>query len=166
VPRYALRRLGRARQLKIKRELPSVLDLLIVCLEAGVGLTEAFRIVARETARYSGVIGSKLTASAAEMEAGVSLEDSLRALGERTGVADVKSLVALVVQSVKMGTRLGPALRAAAELLVSRRRMQAEENAQKSTIKMLVPLVLLILPAMMIVIIGPAIIQLLSVLTS
>jgi tight adherence protein C len=166
VPQYMLRRISRRRQRQITRELPVVLDLLVVCLEAGVALSESLKTVARESERYSGVIGGELATAAAEMTAGVSLADSLRNLGERTGVDEVKSLAALVIQSQKMGTRLGPALRASAELLISHRRMRAEEDAQKSAVKMLLPLVLLILPAMMIVILGPAVIQIVAVLSN
>jgi tight adherence protein C len=164
LPRYMLRRIARSRQGQVMRELPVVLDLLVVCLEAGVALSESLKIVARESEHNNAVIGGELVTAAAEMSAGVSLEDSLRNLGERTGVDDVKSLAGLVIQSQKMGTRLGPALRASADLLISRRRMHAEEGAQKSAVKMLLPLVLLILPAMMIVILGPAIIQIIAVM--
>jgi tight adherence protein C len=165
LPQYILRRIARNRQGQVMRELPVVLDLLVVCLEAGVALSESLKIVAREGEHNSAVIGGELATAAAEMSAGVSLEDSLRNLGERTGVDDVKSLAGLVIQSQKMGTRLGPALRASADLLISRRRMRAEESAQKSAVKMLLPLVLLILPAMMIVILGPAVIQIIAVMT-
>jgi tight adherence protein C len=166
IPEYLLRRLGRKRKTQITRELPAALDLLVVCLEAGVGLTHSLKLVARECEQHGRVFGGELATSVAEIAAGISLEDSLHNLGERTGVDDIKSLAALVIQSNQMGTRLGPALRSSAELLVSRRRMRAEEHAQKSAIKMLIPLVLLILPAMMIVILGPAVIQIIGILTS
>lgn len=164
IPVYVLGRMVRVRQRSITHELPSILDLLVVCLEAGMALAESLKIVARESAQVGGVLSQELTKVAAELNAGVSLENSLQNFGERTGVDDVRSLAALVIQSEKMGTRLGPALRSSADLLVARRRLRAEENAQKSAIKMLLPLVLLILPAMMIVILGPAIISILKVI--
>ncbi|HKV55901.1 MAG TPA: type II secretion system F family protein [Candidatus Binataceae bacterium] len=164
VPDFALRRAARRRQRKISRELPAALDLLTVCLEAGLALNESLKMTARETAREGYAVGHELNVTYAELNAGVSLEDALKNLGERTGLDDAKAVAALLIQSDKMGTRLGPALRSSAEMLATRRRMQAEEQAQKSAIKMLIPLVLLILPAMIMVILGPAIIQLITVI--
>jgi tight adherence protein C len=98
------------------------------------------------------------------MVAGLRLEDCLRNLGERTGVEDLKSVSSLLIQSEKIGGSLGPALRASADQLVTSRRLRAEEAAQRSAVKMLIPLVLFTLPAMIIVILGPAILQILRVL--
>jgi tight adherence protein C len=153
LPGDIVKRLGRRRQLIILHELPAILDLLVVTLEAGQGLLEAIRVVGRETARQGRVLGKELTTAAAEMSAGVTLEDSMRNLSDRTGVDDLKAVGAVFVG------RLGPSLRAAADLLNAKRRLMAEEAAHKSSVKMLLPLVLLILPAMMIIILGPAIIQ-------
>jgi tight adherence protein C len=164
VTEYLLRKLGAARQAVLARELPAALDLLVVSLEAGLGIGESIKVIGRETERQGRLLGAELSTVAAEMSAGLSLEDSLRNLDERTGVEDIKSLAALIVQCEKMGGRLGPALRSSSELLTTKRRLRAEENAQKSAIKMLIPLVLLILPAMMIVILGPAVIQIIHVL--
>ena len=159
LPGNIVKRLGRKRQLTILHELPAILDLLVVTLEAGQGLLEAIRVVGRETARQGRVLGKEFTTAAAEMSAGVSLEDSMRNLSERTGVDDLKAIGAVFIQSKEIGGRLGPSLRAAGELLSTKRRLMAEEAAQKSSVKMLLPLVLFILPAMMIIILGPAIIQ-------
>ncbi|MGZ6211547.1 MAG: type II secretion system F family protein [Candidatus Binataceae bacterium] len=159
LPGNIVKRLGRKRQLTILHELPTILDLLVVTLEAGQGLLEAIRVVGRETARQGRVLGKEFTTAAAEMSAGVSLEDSMRNLSERTGVDDLKAIGAVFIQSKEIGGRLGPSLRAAGELLSTKRRLMAEEAAQKSSVKMLLPLVLFILPAMMIIILGPAIIQ-------
>jgi tight adherence protein C len=159
LPGNIVKRLGRKRQLSILHELPAILDLLVVTLEAGQGLLEAIRVVGRETARQGRVLGKEFTTAAAEMSAGVSLEDSMRNLSERTGVDDLKAIGAVFIQSKEIGGRLGPSLRAAGELLSTKRRLMAEEAAQKSSVKMLLPLVLFILPAMMIIILGPAIIQ-------
>jgi tight adherence protein C len=159
LPGNIVKRLGRKRQLTILHELPAILDLLVVTLEAGQGLLEAIRVVGRETARQGRVLGKELATAAAEMSAGISLEDSMGNLSERTGVDDLKAIGAVFIQSKEIGGRLGPSLRAAAELLSAKRRLMAEEAAQKSSVKMLLPLVLLILPAMMIIILGPAIIQ-------
>jgi len=159
LPGYVVKRMGRRRQLIILHELPAILDLLVVTLEAGQGLLEAIRVVGRETARQGRALGKELATAAAEMGAGISLEDSMRNLGERTGVEELRSVAAVLIQSKEIGGRLGPSLRAAGELLSSKRRLKAEEAAQKSSVKMLLPLVLFILPAMMLIILGPAIIQ-------
>jgi tight adherence protein C len=164
LPGNIVKRLGRKRQLTILHELPAILDLLVVTLEAGQGLLEAIKVVGRETARQGRVLGKEFTTAAAEMSAGISLEDSMRNLSERTGVDDLKAIGAVFIQSKEIGGRLGPSLRAAAELLSAKRRLMAEEAAQKSSVKMLLPLVLLILPAMMIIILGPAIIQIFQML--
>ena len=112
------------------------------------------------------MLGKELAIAAAEMGAGVSLEDAMSNLSQRTGVDDLKAIGAVFIQSKEIGGRLGPSLRAAAELLTSKRRLMAEEAAQKSSVKMLLPLVLLILPAMMLIILGPAAIQIFQMLMS
>jgi len=119
LPTLAMRRMAIARQRCIKTELPDVLALLVVSLEAGIGFGEVIRLVGREAERQGRVMGQELSATAAQMTAGRSLEDSLKDLGERTGVDEVKSLAALVIQSEKAGARMAPALRASAELLNS-----------------------------------------------
>ena len=158
-PTLVIRRLATARQRRIKAELPDVLSLLVVSLEAGIGFAEVIKLVGREAERQRRVLGQELSATAAQMSAGRSLEDSLKDLGERTGIDEVKSLVALMIQSEKVGARMAAALRASAELLDSQRRLAAEEAAHKMAVKMLIPLVFLILPAMMLIILGPAVIQ-------
>ena len=159
LPGHVVKRLAEGRQRIILHELPAVLDLLVVTLEAGQGLLEAIKVVGRETARQGHLLGREFATAAAEMGAGVSLEDSMRNLWERTGVEDLKSIAAVLIQSKEIGGRLSPTLRAAGELLTAKRRLKAEETAQKSSVKMLLPLVLFILPAMMLIILGPAIIQ-------
>jgi tight adherence protein C len=159
VPTLVIRRIATARQRRIKAELPDTLALLVVSLEAGIGFSEVVKLVGREVERQGRVMGQELSATAAQMAAGRSLEDSLKELGERTGVDEVKSLVALAIQSEKVGASMAPALRASAEMLNSQRRLAAEEAAHKTAVKMLVPLVFLILPALMLIVLGPAAIQ-------
>jgi len=162
LPTLAMRRMATKRQKRIKDELPDVLALLVVSLEAGIGFNEVVKLVGREAERQGQVMGQELSATAAQMTAGRSLEDGLKDLGERTGVDEVKSLAALVIQSEKAGARMAAALRASAELLISQRRLAAEEAANKTAVKMLIPLVFLILPALLLIILGPAIIQILQ----
>ncbi|HEY2106549.1 MAG TPA: type II secretion system F family protein [Candidatus Binataceae bacterium] len=166
IPTVIVSRLARARKRKMTRELPDVLTLIVVSLEAGIGVSEVLRLVGRETQRQGKVLGRELSMTSAQMAAGMSFEDTLRDFGNRTGVDEIRSLAALLIQSEKIGARLAPALRAAAELLSARRRMSAEEAARKTSIKMLFPLVFFILPAMLLVILGPAVIQLMAVFAS
>lgn len=163
IPTIIVSRLARARRRKMVRELPDVLALIVVSLEAGISVGEVLRLVGRETLRQGQVLGRELSLTSAQMSAGMSFEDTLRDFGTRTGVDEIKSLAALLIQSEKIGARLAPALRAAADLLNSRRRLAAEEAARKTSIKMLFPLVFFILPAMLLVILGPAVIQLMEV---
>jgi tight adherence protein C len=100
------------------------------------------------------------------MAAGRSLEDSLKDLGERIGIDEVKALAALAIQSNKVGASMAPALRANADLLNPQRRLAAEEAAHKTAVKMLIPLVFLILPAMMVIILGPAAIQIIKMFSA
>lgn len=165
LPTYAIRRIATKRKRRIKAELPDVLALLVVSLEAGVGLSEAVKLVGREVERQGRAMGQELSATSAQMSAGRSTEDSLRDLGERTGVDEVKSLAALAIQSQKAGAQIAPALRASADLLNSQRRLAAEEMAHKAAVKMLIPLVFLILPAMLMIVLGPAALQLLRMFT-
>jgi tight adherence protein C len=159
IPGYYLNKRAKSRQIDIGRQLSDVLDLLVVCVEAGLGLVEAIKIVGNETKAQDLVIGHELSQISAEVNAGSSLGHALRALADRSGVADIKPLAATLIQSEQLGAAIGPALRAISDSIRSRRRMAAEEAAQKTTIKILFPLVLMILPAMLLIIIGPAIVQ-------
>jgi len=158
VPSYYLGRRARTRQSNISRQLSDVLDLLVVCVEAGMGLFEAIRIVGAECDRHGQEIGTELNLVATDISAGASLGQALRGLAERTAVEDIKPLAATLVQSEQLGAQIGPALRASSDALRTRRRLRAEEDAQKASIKILFPLVVFVLPAMIAVIIGPAMI--------
>lgn len=165
-PGYYLGKRAQKRQGAIARELSDVLDLLVVCVEAGLGLFEAIKIVGEETERQGQVIGTELTMVSGEVSAGSSLGQALRSLGERTAVEDLKPLAATLIQSEQLGAQIGPALRSSSDALRTKRRLRAEEAAQKSTIKILFPLVLFVLPAMLIVIIAPALIEAIQTLSS
>ena len=166
LPYGILRRLQRRRQLRLTRELPAVLDLIVVSLEAGLSIGDTIKTVGHYVERQGHILGTELSVSASEMVAGLRLDTSLRNLGERTGVDDIRSIVSLLIQSEKIGGSLGPALRASGDQLVTKRRLRAEETAQKSAVKMLIPLVLFTLPAMIIVILGPAILQIMHTLSA
>jgi tight adherence protein C len=166
VPSYYLGRRARIRQNAIARQLSDVLDLLVVCVEAGMGLFEAIRIVGSECERHGQEIGTELNLVATDISAGSSLGQALRGLADRTAVEDIKPLAATLIQSEQLGAQIGPALRASSDALRMRRRLHAEEDAQKASIKILFPLVIFVLPSMIAVIIGPAMISVLHTLSS
>jgi tight adherence protein C len=158
-PGYYVGYRGRARQKQIARQLSDVLDLLIVSVEAGLGLFEAIKIVGTETARRGQAIGEELTFMSAEIAAGSRLGDALRNMAQRTAVEDIKPLAATLIQSEQLGAQIAPALRASSDAMRTRRRLRAEEAAQKASVKMLLPLVLFVLPALILVLMGPAFIE-------
>jgi tight adherence protein C len=163
-PVIYLRHRARVRQMAIARQLSDILDLLVVCVEAGLGLHEAIKVVATESERQGQEIGRELSLVASEISAGATLGQALRNLGDRTAVEDIRPLAATLIQSEQLGGQIAPALHASSDALRMRRRLRAEEAAQKTTIKILFPLVLFILPAMLMVIVGPALIQILHTL--
>ena len=136
-----------------------------MCVEAGLGIFEAIKIVGNETERQNQAIGKELALVSGEITAGVTLGMALRNMAERTAVEDIKPLAATLIQSEQLGAQMAPALRASSDALRARRRLRAEEAAQKTTVKILFPLVLFVLPAMIMVIVGPAIIQIMGTLT-
>jgi tight adherence protein C len=165
VPSYYINRRARIRQNAISRQLSDVLDLLVVCVEAGLGVFEAIKVVGTECERQGQEIGFELSMVASEISAGASLGQALRGLAERTAVDDIKPLAATLIQSEQLGAQIGPALHASSDALRNRRRLRAEESAQKASIKILFPLVLFVLPAMISVIVGPAMIQVVKTLS-
>lgn len=155
-PSFLLDKLRAKRQLEIRLALPDALDLMVVCLEAGLTMAAGFARVAREFARSSPALCDELRLMTAEMQAGKAGADALRGLAERVGIEDVSSLVAMLVQSERFGTSVADALRIQADGMRRDRLQRAEERAQKASVRMLIPAGLLIFPATMIVILGPA----------
>jgi tight adherence protein C len=164
-PNYYIGRKARKRRDEISSQLSDVLDLLVVCVESGLGLSEAIKIVGSECLRQKQEIGAELSMVSAELAAGSTLGQSLKSFADRTAVEDIKPLAATLVQSEKLGAQIGPALRSISDTMRTTRRLRAEEAAAKTTVKILFPLVLFILPAMMSVIVGPAMIQIMRALT-
>ncbi|HUY27831.1 MAG TPA: type II secretion system F family protein [Candidatus Binataceae bacterium] len=165
IPSYLLGRKARQRQRAIAQQLSDVLDLLVVCVEAGLGLSEAIKVVGSEAERQGQAIGTELALVSGELAAGSSLGQALRQFADRTAVEDIKPLAATLIQSEQIGAQIGPTLRSISDSMRSARRMRAEEAAQKTTVKILFPLVLFVLPAMMSVIVGPAMIQIMQTLS-
>ena len=161
LPDFVLRGKIRKRQEEITDALPDGLDLLVVCVEAGLGLNAAFIKITEEFKLSSPALSEEFDIVNREMVAGKPRQDALRALTERTGVEDVKSLVAMLIQTEKLGTSLAQSLRVHSDSLRMRRRQKAEEAAAKTTIKLVFPLVFLMFPALFIVILGPGVIQIL-----
>ena len=164
LPDFALRRMILKRQEQITDSLPDGLDLLVVCVEAGLGLNAAFVKITEEFRLSSPALSEEFDIVNREMVAGKPRQEALRALSERTGVEDVKSLVAMLIQTEKLGTSLAQSLRVHSDSLRLRRRQRAEEAAAKTTIKLVFPLVFLMFPALFIVILGPGALQIIKIL--
>jgi tight adherence protein C len=146
--------------------LPDSLDLMVVCVEAGLGMGAALQRVSVEMQLASPRLSEELSLVNREMQTGISRTDALRNLAQRTGVEDVYSLVAMLIQTDRLGTSIAQALRAHAESMRTRRRQRAEQLARQATIKLAFPLVLFIFPALLLVLVGPSGIQLMKALTS
>jgi tight adherence protein C len=155
-PSHVIDKLRAKRQRAIRMALPDALDLMIVCLEAGLSMAAAFGRVAREFARSSPPLCDELRLVTLEMQAGKSGADALRGLADRVGIDDVNALAAMLIQSERFGTSVAEALRIQADGMRKDRMQRAEERAQKAAIRMLIPAAVFIFPATLMVIIGPA----------
>jgi tight adherence protein C len=159
LPPYILRFLTSRRQDRIDKALPDVLDLLIVCMEAGLSLQATINRVSDEVKAISSDLYKELQLTNAELRTGANREMALKNLGERTGVQNVKGLVGLMIQSERMGASIVQSLRTHAAFLRVQRSQRAEEQAAKLPVKILFPMLLFVFPAIFIVVIGPAVIQ-------
>jgi tight adherence protein C len=163
-PGIVLARKAKKRQHKIRLSLADALDLLVVSVEAGLGLDQALARVAQELSMAHPDLSSELRLVNLELLAGKARSEALRNLAERTGVDDLSSLVAMLVQTDKFGTSVANSLRVFSETLRTKRRQRAEEAAAKTGVKMVFPLVVCIFPSIWIVTIGPAAIRFIQVL--
>ena len=159
-PRFALKRMITKRQLRIKRALPDALDLAVICVEAGLGLDQALQRVGSDIKHAHPELAAELNLVGLEMRAGKPRAEALRNLANRTGVEDVRSLVAVLIQTDRFGTSIAQALRVHSDCMRTERRQRAEEQAAKTTIKMVPVLVFFVFPSMFVVSLGPALIQL------
>jgi tight adherence protein C len=160
LPNLWLKRRTRARVAKITMALPDALDLMIVCLESGLGLNATIAKVGEERSTIADILGAEFAQVALELRNGRGREDALRGLAARNGADDLKALIALIIQSDKLGASMAKTLRTHADLLRTKRRQRAEEAARKLPIKMLFPLALLILPPLLVITVGPAMLRL------
>jgi len=164
LPHVVLRRLVFIRQREIFESFPDALDLLIVCIEAGLAIDAALNKVASEIQHRSSALSEELHLVNLELRAGASKEQALRNLAFRTGVEDVDTLVAMLIQAERFGTSIADSLRVHADMLRTKRRQRAEEAAAKIALKLLFPLIFCIFPSLLLVLLGPAFIQIYRVL--
>lgn len=154
----------RIRKREIFNAFPEALDLMVVCVEAGLALDAAITKVAAEIGYSSPDLGDELHLATLELRAGVSREAALRNLAARTGVADIDALVAMLIQADRFGTSIADSLRVHADGMRTRRMLRAEEAAQKLPVKLVFPVVFLIFPALFLVLLGPAVLTIAKLL--
>lgn len=168
IPEFYVTQVVRKRQHRLQLSLPDALDLMVISMEAGLGLDQAILRVSQELRYAHPELSEELQMVNMETQLGKNRLDALRELANRTGVEDIKGLVAMLIQTDRFGTSLAQSLRVFSDDLRLKRRQRAEEQAAKTTVKMVPPLVFFIFPALMVVILGPGMIaimhQLLPVL--
>lgn len=163
-PNVVLNKLVSARQREIFESFPDALDLMTVCMEAGLGTEAAMLRVADDLQLKSPALADELRLVNLELRAGADRERALRNLAIRTGVEEVDGFVTMISQAERFGTSIAASLRIHAEMLRTRRRQRAEEAAAKIALKLLFPLIFCIFPSLMVVLMGPAMIQIYRVL--
>jgi tight adherence protein C len=149
----------RKRQRSLRQALPDALDMLVMCLEGGISITAAFQRVSGELQIVHPVLGAEMNIIQREINLGLSAGESLKKMGERCGLADVRELASVLLQSERFGASMAKALRTHAESLRQERQQRIEELAQKAAVKILFPTLLCIFPAIFIVLLGPAAFQ-------
>lgn len=152
----------RGRQDNIFYGLPDALDMMVVCVEAGLGLDQAMRKVAEEMKKSYHIIAEEFGLCNLQLQMGRARNEVLHDLGARTGVDDLKALAAILIQADKFGSSVAQALRVQSDSMRTRRRQMAEEKAAKTAVKLIFPLVLFIFPAIFVVLVGPAAITMIN----
>lgn len=148
--------IGKSRKEQIFLGLPDALDLLVVCVEAGLGLDQAMRRVSEEMKRTFKVICDEFALANFQLQVGKLRADVLHDLGDRSGVEDLRQLAAILIQADKFGSSVAQALRVQSESMRTRRRQLAEEKAAKTAVKLIFPLVIFIFPGIFVILVGPA----------
>jgi tight adherence protein C len=151
-----------ARQRQLRRGLPDALDLLVICVEAGLGLDQALLKVSQDMKITHPQLSEELQFVNLEMRIGKTRIDALRELARRTGLEDIKALTAMLIQTERFGTSIAQSLRVYSDDMRIKRRQRAEEMSAKTSVKMVPPLVFFIFPALMVVILGPAVLTLMQ----
>ena len=162
IPRFTLTQLIKRRKLRIQWGLPDALDLMVVCIEAGLGLNAAMVRVSEEIHEVHPDISQEFGLANLEIRVGRSREEALSNLAERTGVEDLSSLVSMLIQADRFGTSITRAIRVYSEALRTKRRQRAEQGAQMAAVKLLLPLAAFLFPTLFIAILGPAALNLLD----
>jgi tight adherence protein C len=162
LPRYVLRKLIKARQQRVRWGLADALDLMVVSIEAGLGLNAAMIRVGDELKDVHRDISEEFELCNLEIRVGRERDEALRNLAERTGVDDLRSLVAMLIQADRFGTSIARAVRVYADSLRTKRRQRAEQAAQKAAVKLLFPLACFLFPTLFIAILGPAALNLID----
>jgi tight adherence protein C len=163
IPRFLLKKKLKERQRRIRLGLPDGLDLTVICVEAGLALDQAMMRVGQDLSHAHPELSAEFHLFDLEIRAGKPRVEALRNLAERTGVDDIRSLVGTLIQTDRFGTSVAQALRVHSDSLRTERRQRAEEQAAKTTVKMIIPLVLFVMPSLIFVTVGPAVIQLLHI---
>ena len=161
LPQVGLWLMVSSRKKQIFLTLPDALDLLVVCVESGLGLDAALRKVTDEMKKHAKIICEEFAQANLQLQMGKSRREVLHDLGVRTGVDDVKALAAILIQADRFGSSIAQALRVQSDSMRVRRRQIAEEKAAKTAVQLIFPLVLFIFPAIFVVLVGPAAIQIL-----
>jgi tight adherence protein C len=159
IPDFRLKRLVKARQLKVLTSLPDALDLLTVSVEAGLGFDQALLKLAEKT---KGPLTEEFKRVLQEIRIGKTRRDALREMSVRTGVEDLQNFVVAIIQADQLGVGIGNVLRIQSQQLRQKRRLKAEERAQKAPIKMLIPMIIFIFPCLFIILLGPGVLQLID----
>jgi len=162
LPRYILKRLISGRHLRLRWGLADALDLMVVSIEAGLGLNAALVRVGEELRAVHPDISEEFEITNLEIRVGRERDEALRNLAERTGVDDLRSLVAMLIQADRFGTSIAKAVRVYADSLRTKRRQRAEQAAQKAAVKLLLPLACFLFPTLFIAILGPAALNLID----
>ncbi|MDA7902681.1 type II secretion system F family protein [Mariniblastus sp.] len=156
IPELILRLIGAQRKQKLFLGLPDALDLMVVCVEAGLGMDQALRKVAEEMMFTHPTVATEFKYCNHQLQMGSTREIVLMDLGRRNGVDDLKTLASVLIQVDKFGTSVGKALRIQSDAMRTRRRQIAEEKAAKTAVKLIFPLVLFIFPGIFVILVGPA----------
>ena len=164
LPRFFLGRITKNRQRELRWGLADALDLMVVSVEAGLGLNAAMMKVSSELKEVHAAIATEFELANLEIRVGRDRDEALRNLAERTGVDDLRSLVAMLIQTDKFGTSIAKGLRVFSDSLRTKRRQRAEQEAQKAAVKLLFPLACFLFPTLFIAILGPAALNLMDVL--
>ncbi len=164
LPRYVLRKMIAGRQQRITWALADAMDLMVVAVEAGLGLNAALNRVGEELEELHPDMNYEMDLVNLEIRVGRSREEALRNLAERTGVDDIRSFVALLIQADRYGSSIAKAVRIFADSLRTKRRQRAEQASQKAALKLLFPLTMFLFPVIILVVLGPAILNLIDVL--